>query len=93
MKGIVVSREVPCSDLRDSMIALIWTFLFSSIDSDEVTLGGEAGRDKTMNNRENTSLVDSSTHGRVGRQERSQGLHGAAPTCDPEESRDLERCG
>jgi len=73
------------------MIALIWTFLFSTIDSDEVTLRREAGRDQAMNDREITSLVDS-THGRIGQQERCQRVHGAAPTCDLEESRDLEGC-
>lgn len=90
-KGILVSREVPCSDLRDSMTALIWTFFLSTIDSDEVTVGRGAGRDQTMNVREIASLVDG-THGRIGRQEQRQRVRGTAPTCDPEESRDLEGC-
>lgn len=45
------------------MIALILTFLFSTLDSDEVTLGREAVRDQAMNDREVTSLMDISTHG------------------------------
>jgi hypothetical protein len=71
MMGIFVSKEVPCSDLRDSMIALSGTFLFST-GSDEVTLGRGAGEDKTKNVREIVSLVDSRTHGRVDQQERCQ---------------------
>jgi hypothetical protein len=65
MMGIFAFKEVPCSDLRDSMIALSGTFLFSTMGSDEVTLGRGAERDKTMNVREIASLVDSRTHGRV----------------------------
>ena len=92
MKGILVSREVPCSDLRDSMTALIWTFLLSTIGSDEVTLERGAGRDQAMNDRELASLVDGSTHECIGRQDQCQRVRGAAPTCDPEEPRDLEGC-
>jgi hypothetical protein len=72
MMGIFVSKEVPCSDLRDSMIALSGTFLFSTMGSDEVTLGRGAGQEKTINIREIVSLVNSRTHGRVDQQERCQ---------------------